>query len=46
MAAGFSAKTAGVTGARMLKDARVKLILSQRTAEVFDNLKITTEGIE
>lgn len=45
VSAGYSAKTAGVTGAKMLKDARVKLILSQRTAEVFDNLKITTERI-
>ena len=31
VAADYSAKTAGVTGAKMLKDARVKLILSQRT---------------
>lgn len=45
IAAGYSAKTCGVTGAKMLKDPRVKLILEQRTAAVFDNLKITTERI-
>lgn len=43
IAAGYSAKTAGVTGAKMLKDPRVKLILEQRTAAIFDNLKITSE---
>lgn len=45
VAAGFSPKTCYVTGAKMLKDPRIQLILSERTAKVFNDLEITTERI-
>jgi phage terminase small subunit len=41
--AGYSAKTAGVTGAKMLKDPRVKQLVSIRKQETIAGLKLSTE---
>jgi phage terminase small subunit len=43
--AGYSAKTAGVTGAKMLKDPRVKQLISNRQLETIGALKITTDRV-
>ena len=43
VAAGYSAKTCGVTGAKMLKDPRVKQQISIRQQETIAGLMITTE---
>lgn len=45
ISAGFSAKTAGVTGAKMLKDPRVLAEITRRRSELCANLEISTERI-
>jgi phage terminase small subunit len=45
LAAGFSPKTAGQQGSRLLKNAEIQQILDSKRAETFSNLKITRERI-
>lgn len=45
LTAGYSRKTAASQGSRLLKDVNVRALIDSRTAEIFDNLKITTERI-
>ena len=45
VAAGFSQKTAGVTGYKMLKHPHVVLMLEQRQAELARKFELTTEGV-
>ena len=45
ISAGFSAKTAGVTGAKLVKDPRVLAEISKRRADLCSKLEITTERI-
>lgn len=43
VAAGFSEKTAGAAGSRLLKHVEVERILNSRRGEVLENLKISTQ---
>ncbi len=45
LVAGFSAKTGGVIGAKMLKDPRVLAEITRRRGELCANLEISTERI-
>lgn len=45
VAAGFSEKTAGVTGAKMLKDPRILLIVEGRRKELIQDMRLTTDRL-
>lgn len=45
VAAGLSPKTAGSTGARMLKNVRVSTLLDQRRAELAQKYELTTDNV-
>lgn len=45
LAAGFSQKTAGQQGSRLLKNVEIRQLLDSKMAETFTNLKITRERI-
>ncbi len=45
VAAGFSPKTCGVTGAKMLKDPRILLRVEQRRKELVKDMRLSTERL-
>lgn len=45
VAAGFSEKSAGVTGAKMLKDPRILLRVEQRRKELVKDMRLSTERL-
>ena len=45
IAAGFSAKTAGVTGAKMLKDPRILQKVEERRKELIKDMRLDTERL-
>lgn len=45
IAAGYAENSAGVTGARMLKDAKVAAILAEHARKLADRFNVTTENV-
>lgn len=45
VAAGFSEKSAGAAGARLLKDVRISVAVSQRRKEIVQDMRLTTDRL-